>query len=379
VTIVDWIALAAIALLALAGLRRGLVVGVLSLAGLIGGAWLGSRIGPRLLAEDQTAWIPVAALVGAVLGGALIRSLAGVAGGVVRTSLLVVPPLRALDTAGGLLLGAATGLALCWIAAAAVLYLPGQTEARKYVQSSVILSAINERVPPEALIAAVSRVDPLGALAGPAAVTPAPDPAIAGTGAILAARRSVVRVTGTACGLGVEGSGWIAAPGIVVTNAHVVAGVDKPRVDRRGGRSRSATVVGFDRVNDLAVLRVPGLGGPPLRLGDPQNGAALALLGYPRNGPYRVAAVRLGETRSVISRDAYGNFPTPRVVVTLRGPIKPGNSGGPLVDSAGAVQAVVFAASTKGTGGYGIPAALVRKALDSAGAKALRTGCTSES
>jgi S1-C subfamily serine protease len=379
VTIVDWVALAVIALLALSGLRRGFVVGALSLAGLIAGAWIGSRVGPRLLGPGQANWIPVAALVGAVLGGALIRSLAGVAGGVVRTSLGVVPPLRALDTAGGLLLGATTGVALCWVAAAAALYVPGQTEARRQVQDSAILSAINERIPPKTLIDAVARVDPFGAIAGPSAITAAPDPAIAGAAGVQNARRSVVRVTGTACGLAVEGSGWIAAPGIVVTNAHVVAGVVEPRVDRRDGQSHVAKVVGFDRVNDLAVLRVRGLVGAPLPLADPTRGAALALLGYPQNGPYRVAALRLGSTRTVLSRDAYGNFPTRRVVVTLRGAIKPGNSGGPVVDNRGAVQAVVFASSSVGTGGYGVPVALVRKALRDAGSRSVRTGCTGSS
>ena len=378
-TIVDWAALAVIAILALSGLRRGFVVGALSLAGLIGGAWIGSRIGPRLLGPGQANWIPVAALVGAILGGALIRSLAGIAGGVVRTSLGVVPPLRALDTAGGLLLGATTGVALCWVAAAAALYLPGQTEARHQVQSSTILSAINERIPPATLIDAVARVDPFGAIAGPEAITAEPDPAVAGRAAVQAARRSVVRITGTACGLGVEGSGWIAAPGIVVTNAHVVAGIAAPRVDRRDGRFRTAKVIGFDRVNDLAVLRVRGLAGAPLALSDPSRGAALALLGYPQNGPYRATALRLGATRTVISRDAYGNFPTRRVVVTLRGVISPGNSGGPVVDGTGAVQAVVFAASTDGDGGYGIPVALVRKALGSVASRPVRTGCTDSS
>src|SRR5207249_8450462 len=116
---------------------------------------------------------------------------------------------------------------------------------------------------------------------------------------------SVVRVTGVACGLGVEGSGWIARRGVVVTNAHVVAGIERPYVDRRDGTTYPATVVGFDPTNDLAVLRVPGLAGHPLPLVSPTKGVAVAVLGYPENGPLRRIPGRLGGTGKALSRDAY--------------------------------------------------------------------------
>ena len=128
-------------------------------------------------------------------------------------------------------------------------------------------------------------------------------------------------------------------------------------------------MIAFDPKNDVAVLRVGGLGAPALALAsDPTVGAEAAVLGFPENGPYDVRAARLGQTRVVVSQDAYGNGPVTRQMTTFRGVVRPGNSGGPLVDTAGRVVATVFAQST-GTarrGGYGVPNAIVRRVLDGA-------------
>ena len=123
--------------------------------------------------------------------------------------MLPLPPLRMLDSAGGVLLGAATGLALCWVAGAALLYMPGQSDLRKVAQDSSILSGLTEALPPERVMAALERIDTFSAIVGPATGGLAPDPAIARDPEIAAARNSVVRVRGFACGLGIEGSGWI--------------------------------------------------------------------------------------------------------------------------------------------------------------------------
>jgi S1-C subfamily serine protease len=177
----------------------------------------------------------------------------------------------------------------------------------------------------------------------------------------------VVKILGNACGLGVEGSGWVAGDGLVVTNAHVVAGQKDTRVLVEGKEpGLDAVAVSFDPKNDLAVLRVSGLDAPALTLaGNPRSGTSAAILGFPGNGPYDVRAGRVGETREVITQDAYGQGPVRRSITSLRGAVRSGNSGGPMVDKDGQVVTTVFAATTSGPrGGFGVPNAIAREALE---------------
>ena len=371
----DLIAIALIALTSLAGLRRGLVVGVLSFGGLILGFYLGTRIGPSLVGDTRTRWLPLFAVGTAMVVAALGQALGAFAGRSIRRTLIVVPPLRLLDSAGGGLFGAALGLALCWAVGAVLLYLPADTELRRHVQRSTILSTLNEEYPPSRLIDTLARIDPFGTLAGPAAGVDEPDPAVLDSAGVNAAALSVVRVIGNACGLGIEGSGWVAGRHLVVTNAHVVAGVDTPRVDRNDGDLLEARVVSFDKTNDVAVLRVPGLAARPLMLADAAAGTSGGMLGYPGNGPYVETAVRVGRDVEIVGRDAYGHFPTPRRVTTIRGKLRSGNSGGPVVDARGRVITTVFAQRTGQDGGYGVPTSAVRAALAKAGTEALATRC----
>jgi S1-C subfamily serine protease len=159
-------------------------------------------------------------------------------------------------------------------------------------------------------------------------------------------------VTAVACGVGVEGSGWVAKPHLVVTAAHVVAGGTELRAN---GHVAQALVV--DRGADVAVLRVPGLKAPPLPLADPKNGEPVAILGYPENGPFDARAGRVGNTADVLVEGSL------REVTALRGLVRHGNSGGPAVDRAGRVEATVFAARIGATAGYGVPKAPVARAL----------------
>jgi S1-C subfamily serine protease len=188
---------------------------------------------------------------------------------------------------------------------------------------------------------------------------------------VRAAGQSVVRVLGTACGLGVQGSGWVAGDGIVVTNAHVVAGEDDTTVQIQGqGPHLSATAVWFDSQNDIALLKVNGLGTVrPLRRNEnADTGTNGAVLGFPHNGSYDVEPARLGPTSSVLSDDAYGRGPVRRRITAFRGLVRSGNSGGPVVDSDGRVLATVFAASIGGPRrtGFGVPDSIVRDALSRA-------------
>ena len=372
---VDWIDIAVIVLTALMGFRRGLVVGVFSFGGLVLGFYLGTRVGPSLVGDDRARWLPLFAVGTAVVIAALGQALGGYVGRAIRRTLIVIPPLRLLDSAGGGLFGAALGLALCWAVGAVFLYLPIETELRRYAQDSTILSTLNEEYPPTRLIDTLARIDPFGAIAGPAAGVDEPDSAVLDSAGVSTAALSVVRVIGDACGLGIEGSGWVAGQGLVVTNAHVVAGIDAPRVDRSDGDLLEARVVSFDKKNDIAVLRVPGLASRPLRLAEAVEGTPGGMLGYPGNGPYTETAVRVGRVVEIVGRDAYGNFPTPRQVTTIRGKIRSGNSGGPVVDARGRVITTVFAQRAGQDGGYGVPTAAVRAALAKVGTNAIETPC----
>jgi S1-C subfamily serine protease len=374
VTAIDWIALAVIGLVALNGLRLGFIGGVFSLAGVAAGAYLGAKLAPQVLSGSESPYTPLVALAGAVLLGTLLQSVASMGGQAIRRTLFTVPPLRALDSAGGLVLGAAAGIAIVWVAGAVALHIPGQTDLREDVQSSRILSEINERVPPSRLLDAIARVDPFGAIRGPQAQVGPPDPKLLRDPGVKAARESVVRVTGTACGLGIEGSGWAARPNLVVTNAHVVAGTKDTRVDRSDGDFRDAHVVYFDPRNDIAVLRVDGLQARPLDLADPSEGVAVAILGFPENGPFTATAGRIGQTGVVLTTDAFGRGPFRRAVTTLRGAVRHGNSGGPAVDGSGRVRTTIFAARLGSDSGYGVPTAAVREALGDAAARDVSTG-----
>jgi uncharacterized membrane protein required for colicin V production len=372
---VDLIAIALVTLTAFSGFRRGLVVGVFSLGGLAVGFYLGARVLPTLVDGDVARWLPLIGLGAAMLCGLVGQTVGAMIGRSLRRALLVLGPLRLFDNIGGGLLGGAIGIALCWAVGAVLLYLPGQTELRRYATDSTILSRLNEELPATRVIDALASIDPFAVLAGPAAGVAPPDAAVLDTPGVTAAALSVVRVVGDACGLGVEGSGWVAGEGLVVTNAHVVAGVDEPRIDRNDGDLLAARVVSFDKVNDVAVLRVPGLAARVLRLADAAEGTPGALLGYPGNGPYTETPVRVGRVVRMVGRDAYGNFPITRRVTTIRGTIRSGNSGGPVVDAEGRVITTVFARRAGSDGGYGVPPGIVRAALEGAGAQALETQC----
>jgi hypothetical protein len=375
VSTADWVVIAVIAVAGLYGITTGFLRGAFSLAGFAVGAYLGARLAPLIL-SDGSPYVPVVALGGAVLGGTLMRGLAALLAGALRTSIGVIPGMRFLDRLAGLVLGLVAGVFLCWAIGAVLLYLPGETDLRRSVQRSAILSEINEVVPPERLLEELERVDPIGVFLGPPAIVAPPDEGLAKDPDVRRASTSVVRVTGIACGLGVEGSGWVASRGLVVTNAHVVAGIARPRVDTAGGKAFVSTVVAFDSTNDLAVLRVPGLGAAPLVLVSPERGTPVALVGYPKNGPLTRTPGRLGGTAAVLSRDAYGRGPVRRQMTTIRGAVEPGSSGGPGADAQGRVRTTVFARRPRETGGYGIPADLVREVLSQVGTPVAATSCT---
>ena len=379
-TTLDWIILAFAALLAMLGFRRGLIVGALSLGGFAVGAFLGTRLGPLLLSKGSASpYAPAFGLIGALLAGMVLATgFEGLGFRLRRT--LVVPGLGLLDGVLGALFGAALGLAIVWIAAAVAAQVPGDQQLRSDIQSSVILGELNRLLPPSGpILDALARLDPLPQVAGPSPDVPAPLPRIAHAPGVGAAARSVVRVLGTACGLAIEGSGWVAREAEVVTNAHVVAGEQDTTVEVGGNPPQlDAEVIAFNPTVDLAVLRVPGLVGvPALRLvAEPASGRPGAILGYPEDGPLNVQPGRIGRTQSVLTDNAYGQGPVSRLLTPLRGLVRPGNSGGPLVDAHGAVLTTVFAGTVGGgpAGGYGVANSTVASVLAEAGPRTVSTG-----
>jgi S1-C subfamily serine protease len=371
-TVIDWLIVAFALLMALQGSRSGFVIGFLSLAGFVAGAFAGTRLGPLLLPDGSASpYAPLFGLMGAVIAGSVLAG--GFEGvGVMVRRRLMIPGFGPLDAGLGALLSALIALGMAWLAGAIVLQAPQASgDLRRHVQRSAILRGLNDLLPPSGVILhALARFDPFPSVDGPEAQVPAPTAKIARDPEVRRAASGVVKVLGSACGLGIEGSGWIAKPGIVVTNAHVVAGEDDTVVQLRGtGPKLRAHAIAFETRDDIAVLKVDGLAGRALPLAaDVPAGRSAAVLGFPRNGGYDVRAARLGSTQRVISQDAYGRGPVTRSMLSFRGLVRHGNSGGPLVDGQGRVAGTIFAAASGGRrrGGFAVPNAVVKQILGSA-------------
>ena len=353
------------------GARTGFLASALSLLGVVLGAALGSRLVPALLDGDGDlvfgSVITLASIMAfAVLGDALARA----AGSFLQERIKGATS-EALDRAGGAILGAALSLTLVWVTATFALGTPLLSPLHPTMQQSMVLGALNQAMPSRLLTQAVPRLDPIPRFQGPDANVAEPNLDVANDPEILAATSRVVRVSGVACGYGVEGSGWVAAPNLIVTNAHVVAGETTTQVQPEGnGIPLPARVMAFDEKNDVAVLWVNDLRLPPLALAEPEDSEPVAILGFPENGPFDLRAGRVGDTTRVISNDAYNRGPVERTVTSFRGFVRPGNSGGPAVNEEGAVVATVFASrADSDNAGYGIPSSLVQQLIDLAQAR----------
>ncbi|MFF2387633.1 MarP family serine protease [Agromyces sp. NPDC058104] len=174
--------------------------------------------------------------------------------------------------------------------------------------------------------------------------------------ALAAASRSVVRITGTAfeCGANLSGSGFVVADDRIVTNAHVVAGVDEPIVEAPGLPAVAGRVVAFDADHDLAVIAVEGLAAAPLPLDEPALGDEVAVAGYPFGGPLELRPGRVAASGPLTLQE--GGRTSTRDVLTLSADVDHGNSGGPVLSVDGEVAGVVFARSESvATVGFAIP------------------------
>jgi S1-C subfamily serine protease len=371
VTFFDGLALLLVLAAALAGFRKGLVAGALSVVGVLLGAWIGAQVGPDFLSGgQQSPYQPLAALAGAAVGAILFETTGTIAGAALRSDVRF-RPLRSFDSAGGLLLGALSGLVTVWVLGAVALFVPGEPGLRRAAQRSAVLRELNGVVPPRHLLGVLARIDPFPSLAGQAPRVAPPDPRLLRLPAVRDAHASVVRIVGTACGLGVEGTGWVASQDLVVTAAHVVAGEHDTVVELDSGDRFSAVAAAFDSRDDVAVLRVPGLDAAPLPLANPRVGAPVAVLGYPQNGPFTATPGRIGPTQVRLTENAYGTGHVFRELTSLRGRVLHGNSGSPAVDRGGAVETTVFASLIGARGGLGVPSQIVARVVADA-----KTGAT---
>jgi S1-C subfamily serine protease len=358
------------------GLRRGFAGQVVVLLGFALGAAIGSRVAPFLLTGgERSPWQPMAALAGAVAGGLLLQIAATPLADALRRRL--AGRLVTADRVGGMVSGALLGMLAVWMLAVAALHQPA-LGIQPLVQRSAILPALVRTLPEGSLLRALQSFDRLPVIAAATGrELPAPDARIGTRSAVLNARQGIVRVEGTACGLGLQGTGWVVRPGLVATNAHVVAGVDDPQV-AVGAERLDAHAVYVSGRADIALLRVSDLHVRALRTApSPDDPLHVALAGFPGGGAYSIAPGTAGRPVTVFAPDAYQHGIRPRTVVPLRGALRHGMSGGPVLDARGRVRAMMFGASEEGGGGFAVPVEDVLGALDNVGRSADTGPCVS--
>lgn len=356
-SLVDLILVGLVIVFAVNGYRQGFLIGLLSFVGFFGGAAIGLQLGP-LLADFFSEGAPrvfvslLTVLVVAITGQALASWL----GARLRSS--IRHPLgRNLDDLGGALVSVVAVLMVAWLVATPLSSspIPGLSRA---VRSSVLLHGINAVMPSEAKALSDSlrrTVDTSGfpnvfGDLDPTQVrqVPAPDPQLAGSPVVTQAQKSVVKILGTAgsCSRRIEGSGFVYAPEHVLTNAHVVAGTDSVMVESGGARHRARVVV-YDAEKDLAVIDVPGLSAPVIHFATSvaKTGDDAIVLGYPLDGPFDAESARIRDEGPIRGPDIYDARTVTRDIYTIRGLVRSGNSGGPLLDDNGQVLGVIFAAA----------------------------------
>jgi S1-C subfamily serine protease len=365
VNLLDWVLVLVVVLYAVSGYWQGFVTGLFATLGLLLGGLVGVWLAPTALGNaTPSILVSLAAVFIVILCASLGQALFQVAGARIRDHIRW-QPVRALDAVGGAVLSGAAALLVAW-ALGVALSGSGLAGITPLVRSSKVLAEVNSVLPASAGSRLAAFNDVVGTTFFPRYLEPfAPERIVdvpAGPRRLLTdpdvtrAAAGVVRIRSTnSCGQGIEGSGFVYAPDRVMTNAHVVAGVKDPLVDVAGS-TVSGQVVYYDPKSDVAVLAVPTGSVRPLRLSATASpGHGIALLGYPQNGPYNVQVGRVRADQRLRSPDIYGDGTVIRDVLSLRGHIRPGNSGGPVVDSAGRVVGVVFAASvTSSDTGYAL-------------------------
>jgi S1-C subfamily serine protease len=383
----DWLLLLLVLAYALSGYWQGFVTGAFATAGLLLGGLVGIWLAPLALGDaNPSLLVSLGALFIVILCATLGQAVLQYAGSRIRAR-IKWQPVRALDAVGGSVLSAVAVLLVAWALGVAVAG-SGLGGVSNLVRNSAVLAKVDQSLPDSAHSALGAFNNVVGTSFFPRYLEPfaperiinvEPGPKRMLTDPdVLAAGKSVVKIRGTnACGRGIEGSGFVYQRGRVMTNAHVVAGVRDPEV-LLDGQPVSAEVVLYNPDLDVAVLAVD-TGSTPIVPFDTQGEAKepAAILGYPEDGPFDIETARIRAEQRLRSPNIYGDGATLREVFSLRGLVRPGNSGGPIVSSAGDVLGVVFAASvTDHQTGYALTAQQVARsaALGSARSSAVSTG-----
>jgi S1-C subfamily serine protease len=361
--LLDLILLVLVAAFAVSGYRQGFIIGALSFAGFVAGAIIGTLFAPALARSltsqpAQQALIAVVAVFIAAMVGQLLASAIGAA----MRSRLTWRPVTYLDAAGGAVVSIVSVLLIAWLIGSAVVN-SGLTTITGQVRHSAVLRGVDAVMPSAAqtmfsdfrrLLASGPYPQVFGGLGAEAPLqVGAPQNKYLRYPAVRHDRGSIVKVIGTAssCLRRIEGSGFVISPDHVLTNAHVVAGVDQgPQVFTAGGAEYRATVVLFDPRGDIAVLDVPGLPARPLTFAGPTGtGTNAVVAGYPLDHPFTTVAARVGGVQEATAPDIYQTAEVTRQIYAIRALIQPGNSGGPMIDPHnGHVFGVVFAAEVGG-------------------------------
>jgi S1-C subfamily serine protease len=356
-SVVDVVLVLLLILFAVSGYRQGFVVGVRSCVGFFGGALVGLQLGPLLATLVDSDGLKLIVSLITVFGLAVLgQALAGWLGSKVRRTITGRNG-QTLDDIGGAIVSVIAVATVAWLVAVPLGH-ASEPWLSSAVRNSVVIKAIDDVMPDQAdrLTEALRETvdtngfpEVFGDLV-PTQVRDVPDPdsALAKLPVVVKSESSVVKVLGTApsCSRRIEGSGFVYAKEHVMTNAHVVAGTKTVQVVIKSQRL-SAKVVVYDPDLDLAVLHVPGLNAPvmPFANSEASTGADAIVLGFPLDGPYNAQQARVRDVGNITGPDIYESGTVTREVYTIKGLVRSGNSGGPLISPDGTVLGIIFAAA----------------------------------